>query len=259
VVWKRGSFLYTGFLLFSWAGSLVAQDGAVSGLPFGVGEELVYQVRSNRFGKIGDGTMRVEGPDLVRGHAAYLLHFEVDGRVGPFKIADLTRSWLDPARFAALRYEKTERHPLSKRREEVELFPSELRWSDRDGEGGELVSDDPLDELSFIYLLRTLDFGDSDELSISRHYQAERNPVVVRLVGREEVSLPTGLLSTLVIEMEVRDGKRFGGSGLIKLHLTDDLQRYPVRIETTMPVVGTLVLDLVSLTPGHIEEGVVSR
>src|SRR5690625_7900149 len=92
--------------------------------------------------------MRVEGPDLVRGHAAYLLHFEVDGRVGPFKIADLTRSWLDPARFAALRYEKTERHPLSKRRVEVELFPSGHVCGGRPGEGAQWAAAAPLVFLS---------------------------------------------------------------------------------------------------------------
>jgi hypothetical protein len=193
--------------------------------------------------------MRVEGPDSVRGRQTYRLHFELKGRVGPFSIEDRTSSWLDPVGPIALRYEKRERHPLSSRVEEVELFPTELRWAGADGEGGKTLTDQPLDELSFICLLRTLELEVGTEISLERHYQAERNPVVVRAVRRERVALPSGVFSTVLFEMEVRDGRRFNGSGVIRLYLTDDLHRYPVRIETAMPVIGTMVLELEALTP----------
>lgn len=227
---------------------LCAQS-APPALPFGIGEELVYQVRSARFGKVGNGVMRVEGPERVRGESTYRLHFEVEGRVGPFKIEDRTWSWIEPRGLASLRYEKRERHPLSTRSEAVDLFPEELRWEAEDGSGGEMLTDDPLDELSFIYLLRTLELGDGAELALSRHYQVERNPVLVRLIGREDIELPVGRLPTLIVEMQVRDGRRFNGSGVIRLYLTDDLNRYPVRIETSMPVVGLMTLELTALTP----------
>jgi hypothetical protein len=245
------------FLLASIAqGGPEAQPPA-SPLPFGIGEELVYQLHASRFGKVGKGTMRVEGPDSVRGRAAYLLHFDVQGRVGPFKVEDCTRSWLDPVGPSALRYEKRERHPLSTRVEEVELFPAEYRWAAADGEAGEILTDRPLDELSFIYLLRTLDLDVGAEFSLDRHFQANRNPVLVRVIRKEKVTLPSGVFSTILVEMEVRDGRRFNGSGLIRLYLTDDAYRYPVRIETSMPVVGTMVLELEALTPasGSLLEG----
>jgi hypothetical protein len=226
--------------------------------PFGIGEELVYQLRAARFGRVGTGTMRVEGPDSIRGRPTYRLHFDIKGRVGPFNIEDCTRSWLDPTGPSALRYEKRERHPLSTRVEEVELFPAESRWQATDGASGETLTEHPLDELSFIYLLRTLDLEDGAEFSLDRHYQAERNPVLVRVLGRERVALPSGVFSTILVEMRVRDGRRFNGSGLILLHLTDDAQRYPVRIETAMPVVGKMVLELEALTPASgppLQEG----
>ncbi len=220
-----------------------------SPFPFGIGEELVYQLRATRFGRVGTGTMRVEGPDSIRGRPTYRLHFDVQGRVGPFSIEDCTRSWLDPDGPAALRYEKRERHPLASRVEEVDLFPAELRWAATNGEAGTTVTDHPLDELSFIYLLRTLELDDGAEISLSRHYHAERNPVLVRVLRRERIALPSGVFSTVLVEMQVRDGRRFNGSGVIRLYLTDDAHRYPVRIETSMPVVGTMVLDLEALTP----------
>lgn len=230
------------------AGALAAQAPAPP-LPFGIGEALVYQVRAGRLGKIGTAMLRVEGPDSIRGRESYRLNFELKGRVGPFAVDDQTRSWIDPVRLTALRYEKRERHPLSSKNEEVELFPAERRWASADGAAGATPSDQPLDELSFIYLLRTLELEDGAEIPLERHYQAEKNPVLVRVVRREKVALPSGVFATVLVEMHVRDGKRFNGSGVIRFNLTDDADRYPVRIETAMPAVGALVLELEALTP----------
>jgi hypothetical protein len=228
--------------------ALAGQDPGRS-LPFGIGEELVYQVRAGRFGKIGTGTMRVEGPESIRGQETYLLHFDVKGRVGPFSIEDCTRSWLDPAGPTSLRYQKEERHPLSSNSEAVDLFPGENRWVAATGETGATLTGLPLDELSFIYLIRSLELEPGAEISLNRHYHAERNPVLLRVLRREQITLPSGVFPAILVEMQVRDGKRFNGSGTIRLHLTDDANRYPIRIETSMPVVGALVMELEALTP----------
>jgi len=48
--------------------------------------------------------------------------------------------------------------------------------------------------------------------------------------------------------MRVRDPRRYRGEGVIRIHITDDRCRLPVRIQSTMPVVGTTVLTLESHT-----------
>ena len=42
--------------------------------------------------------------------------------------------------------------------------------------------------------------------------------------------------------MRVRDPRRYRGEGVIRIHLSDDAGRVPVRIESRMPVVGTAVM-----------------
>lgn len=239
------------FFLMTWLlpGGLAAQSAGAPALPFGAGESLVYRVNSVRFGGIGRGEMKVDGIEEVRGVSTYRVEFAMEGRVGPFRIEDRTRSWIDPAGPASLRYEKRERHPLATKTEEVDLYPAEMRWEAADGRSGELLTGVPLDELSFIYLVRMIDLEEDSEVSVTRHYEADRNPVKLRLVGRERLPLPVGVFEVRIIEMQVKDGDRFKGSGLIRLYLTDDSRRYPVRIETTLPVVGKLVLDLEALTP----------
>lgn len=230
-------------------GKLWAQSHSTDALPFGTGESLVYRVSSVRFGGIGSGTMRVVGWEEIRGRSTYQVEFELQGKVGPFTIEDRTRSWFDPVGPTSLRFEKRERHPLATKSEAIELYPTESRWSAEDGRSGKLLTENPLDELSFIYLVRMIAMEVDAEVSLTRHYEEERNPVKLRLVGRERLPLPAGVFPVRIVEMQVRDGKRFNGSGVIRLYLTDDDKRYPVRIETTLPVVGKLILDLEALTP----------
>jgi hypothetical protein len=46
--------------------------------------------------------------------------------------------------------------------------------------------------------------------------------------------------------MRVRDPRRYRGEGVIRVNLSDDACRIPVRIESRMPVVGAAVMLLAS-------------
>lgn len=225
----------------------VEAQSSAPAVPFAVGEELTFQARSSRFGSLGTGVMSVEGGETVRGRRTYLLSFRFRGRVGPAVVEDRTRSWFDPRGLASLRYEKHERSPLSSRTEEVEMYPAARRWEAADGTVGGSVTDAPLDELSFLYFLRTLPLADGDAYSLDRHFDPRRNPVRVRVVGRSRLSVPAGEFSTVEVEMRVKDPDRYGGEGVIRMFLTDDARRIPVRIVSSMPVVGSVTLSLRSV------------
>jgi hypothetical protein len=213
-------------------------------LPFAVGERLEYigKVR----GITGRGTMWVDGPVLVRGVSTYELHFDFSARVGPMSVVQRTVSWLDPERMAVLRFAKHERRILARRDEDVELFPDERRWRAKNGESGESPTDAPLDELSFIYFIRTLPLGSDSTLSFSRHFDAQRSPTTVRVVGHEQITTGAGTIATTVVEMRVRDPEHYRGEGTIRFSISDDRCRLPVRIESTIPDAGTVVLTLAS-------------
>jgi len=232
--------------------SLPTEAAAQDRLPFFVGEELTYRLRVGTVGTIGQGSMKVEGPVDVRGRQTYLLRFDVRTRVGPVRVVDQTTSWLDPARMAAMRFRKHERHPLASHDEEVELFPGERRWSDAGGNTGRSPTDAPLDELSFMYFVRTLPLTPDAVYHFNRHFEIDRNPITVRVLGRETVTVGAGEFATILVEMRVRDPRRFKGEGIIRLNISDDRCRLPVRIESTMPVAGKTVLLLESHThPQH--------
>jgi hypothetical protein len=228
-------------------------------LPFAVGERLGYRVRVGKLGDVGRGAMSVEGPADVRGQSVYRLRFEFGTRVGPVKVVNRTESWLDPERMTALRFHKREKHPLNTQEQQVELYPDQGRWHDAKGGAGELPCAHPLDELSYIYYLRTLPLPNDTSFSFEHHFDAARNPTVIRVVGRETVTTPAGEFRTVVVEMRVRDGRHYKGDGVIRLNLSDDAARLPVRIQSQLPVVGAAVLTLESVVRGGAPERTLAR
>ena len=222
-------------------------------LPFAVGERMEYVVSVSKFGDVGRGTMWVDGLAQLRGHETMVLRFELQAGKGPIRASDKTVSWLDARRMTALRYDKQERHPLSRRGESVELYPEAHRWVDAQGVSGETATDAPLDELSFLYFLRTVSLAGDSAWRFDRHFDAAKNPTTVRVVGRRTLVTRAGEFRTIQLEMRVRDPRRYKGEdGIIRLDLSDDERRVLVRMESTMPVLGKTVLLLDRLTMGAL-------
>lgn len=236
--------------------AMLARAGAQgTQLPFDVGERLRYRVTLGRLGAVGEGEMSVDGPEAVRGTETLVLRSQVSARVGFVKTTERAQSWIDPTRMTALRYLKRTQRALTRDDEQhVELFPEQRRWEDQRGHSGESPTNAPLDELSFIYYLRTLPLDADTTDTVVRHYDAARNPITVRVLGRDTVRTSAGTFPSIVVEMRVKDPRRYGGEGVIRLHLSDDAFRYPVRIESSIPVLGATVLTLESVTrpPRHL-------
>lgn len=216
--------------------------------PVQPGEVLTYRAISGRFGHFGAGSMRVEGPVEVRGEQALQLAFDFRGRVGLFRIEDRTRSWVSAEDLSSLRYHKQERTPLGSRSEEVEIYPDEGRWTDASEEQGETVCGHPLDELSFLYFIRTLPLEDGAEYTLNHHFDPERNPVSLKVLRRESTKVPAGVFETVVVEMRVRDER----VSAMRLYISDDDLRIPVRIESSAPWVGSTRLLLERVSRGTV-------
>jgi hypothetical protein len=155
----------------------------------------------------------------------------------------------------SLRFHKVERHPLSKREERVDVFPAERRWENAAGEAGQTPTEAPLDELSFIYFLRTVSLAAGGATRYDRHFEAARNPTLVTVQGRETLVTPAGTFETVVVEMRVRDGRYGDQGGAVRVHFSDDARRLPVRIESAVPMAGKAVLTLESYAAGDACRG----
>jgi hypothetical protein len=225
-------------------GAWPANDDAA--LPFSIGERLTYQVSVEKAGKVGKATMWVEGPIDVRGTSTYLLRFDSQIKIAFMTGVSRSSSWFDPLRGSSLRYSKHERNPLNRQDESVDIYPDEKRWKTAAGIISDSPGDIPLDELSFMYFIRTLPLTPGAVHRFDRHFDVARNPITVRMIRREMIPTPMGELRTFLVEMRVRDARHYKGEGIILIHLTDDACRVPARIQSEMAVVGTAVLTIAS-------------
>jgi len=216
-------------------------------LPFLPGERLTYHLHINGVvGTNGRTIMSIEGSVDVRGTMTYLLRSETKAGIGPLKGSDMTESWFDPIAMRSLRFHERERRLFSTRNLQVEIYPEDKRWVDADGASGQSSTDAPLDELSFIYFLRSLPSAPDTVYQFNRHFDAARNPVVVHLMRGDTITTKVGTFATVLMEMHVRDPHRYRGEGVIRVYLSNDACRIPVRIESVIPDIGSCVLTLES-------------
>jgi len=222
-------------------GTIPVEDAA---LPFAVGEKINYEIHLGNGDKVGTATMWIEGPVDVRGTSTYLLRFDSKVRIAFLSAVSRSSSWFDPVRSSALRFIKHEQNPLTRNDESVDFYPDQKEWKTAKGETGESPSNTPLDELSYMYFIRTLAMTPGATYQFDRHFDAARNPTTVNVIRRETIPTPMGELRTVLIEMHVRDPRHYKGDGVIRINLTDDACRLPARIESTMPVVGKAILTI---------------
>lgn len=245
---SRALILPVTAVLLSLGGS-PALGQAGGALPFGVGERMTYRARVASVGTVGHGAMWIEGPVTVRGVSTFLLRFDMRAGFGPVKASDRTSSWLDTGRMTSLRFAKRERSPVVNHSEEVELYPEAALWRSAGGESGATPTNRSLDELSFIYYIRTLPLAPHAVYRVDRHFDSARNPTTVAVIRREPVTTAAGEFQTVLVEMRVRDSRRYEDTGVIRINLSDDGRRIPVRIASRMRVLGTVVLTLESYNP----------
>jgi len=218
------------------------------GLPFGPGEACTYRGTS-AMGRMGSGTFSIARDSAGEGN--WVLRFDFRGRMGIVGVENHTRSYFDPAETASFRFTKTERSPLSTKRQDVRMDRQTRRFTATSGRDatGVMPTTAPLDELSFIFFLRTLRLAEGDSYDFTRHYDPARNPVRVRVIGRGLIRVPAGDFQAVEVEMRVRDPNHYGREGVIQIHFTDDARHVPIRLESQIPVAGRMVLSLERLTP----------
>ncbi len=196
------------------------------------GERLTYDVSSARFGRLGRAEFTVNTLE----NGSLRLAFDFDARVLLFKASDHTSSELDPTTLTTIRYVKRERSPVGGRDENVTVDRASSTWQDK-GKLRILGAPDPLDELSFIYLIRSLKLAPGEERIITRHFDPARNPV--RVCASDDNG------GADIIEMHVPDKRQSSGVSVLRFHLSRDDRRVPIRIESNMPVAGRITMRLV--------------
>ena len=218
-------------------------------VPFGPGEVLTYKVKLGPFA-VGESSMRVSAIEPTRGIPTYPVEWRIEGGIPFFKVDTRFQSWIDIERLVSLRFIQDQHEGNYTRLREFEFFPKQALWKRTDNdEQGSLATPLPLDDLSFIYFVRSLKLRVGKEYRFERYFKESGNPVIVKVLRRDERVVPAGTFKTIVVQPTIRTKGLFSEGGKAELHLSDDPRRILVYLKTEVPGIS-LTLHLKSIRNG---------
>lgn len=232
-------------------GSGIRLPGAVTtteppDVPFAPGEHLIYQVKLG-FANVGEGWLRVMPMDTVHGHSTYPVELGLSASTafGLIKVRDRFQSWIDEYTLASRRFHKDQHEVSYKSQKSFDIFPERREWSRTDAEKvGATLSDQPLDEVAFMYFIRTIDLEVGEEYTYNNYFKEDGNPVVLRVLRREVKEVPAGTFNTIVVQPIIQTDGLFSEGGKAEIYLSDDAARRIVYLRSEIPVVGSITLHL---------------
>src|SRR5690606_22366256 len=219
--------------------------------PFGPGEHLVYRVKVGVF-NAGEGHMTVHAMDTVRGNPAYRAVMGIQGSLLGLGVDDEYTTWFDMYTLQSWRYIRDVHQVSYESYRHYEFYPERGTWEREDNdESGPLGSLLPLDDIAFVYYIRTLPLEVGKTYTLDRYFKDEGNPVVIRVVRKDRKETEAGTFNTIVVKPVIRTDGLFGEGGDAELHFTDDERRILVYMKSNIPKFpGSLTLHLRSYQEG---------
>jgi hypothetical protein len=194
--------------------------------------------------------MTVAAIESIRGRATYHVVFTIDGGIPLLAVHDRYESWIDTVTLASRRHVQEIREGNYRRDTRYEIYPEERRYREDDDTLRTSV-DQPLDEGSFVYFIRTTHVPVGQTREFHQYFKPDRNPVIIRALRRDTVEVPSGRYPTVVVRPSIRARGLFAEDGKTELWFSDDARRILVQMNTRLAGISlSLVLrEIVSGKP----------
>jgi hypothetical protein len=230
---------------------LAVAAGFAFGAPFQAGEKLVFSVSWSDIVKAGTATLSVPGVKVFNGRKVY--HIVSTASSGPqvsafFYTRDRIDVYLDAETYTIW---KSEKHLVegTYKNDEVIYFDPVNRTAVRGVKTMRTLAE-PRDALGGFYYVRSLDLPVGGEMTVNYADGKISKPIVVKVLRKEQVTVPAGTFDTIVIEpvLEETEGI-FKQEGRIWIWVTDDDKKMPVILKSKIAI-GEILVQLESYTLG---------
>lgn len=211
---------------------LAPEAGAQARVPWAAGERASYEVRFGNL-RVGQGSMEVVKLDTVRGRPAYHTSFRVRGGVPLYRVNSVMDSWIDTRTLSSLRHIQDFEQGGSDRERQWEIFPERATYRHADEPEQPSVSQ-PLDDGSFLFFIRTVPLVTGQTYTFNRYFRPDRNPVTVRVLRRERVTVPAGTFNAVVVQPIIRTRGIFGEDGQAEIWFSDDERRIMLQMRSRL-------------------------
>jgi hypothetical protein len=206
--------------------------------PFSVGETLKYDAKLGYF-PVGEVTVSVTRIAKERGTDSFV--FTMAGQGGPpgWRVRYDMTSWVGTSDFNSLRFHRRLEQGGKIDEHGYQIVPDSARYREEGVDGDWAAPTDPLDELAFMYYLRSAPLKVGQDYSVARYFKTGYNPIQVSVTGRESIAMPGGT-STPCLALRVT-----ARGTTMRVWLTDDKRRLPAQLEIPLPF-GSVTLTLTS-------------
>ena len=221
----------------------------IAEVPFGPGEELRYKVKYGAFG-VGEARMSVAGIDTLRGHPVYATALHIKASPLWYDIDHRLSSWIDTETLVSRRFVNDQR--ARERYREYEIFPEERRVQRIDHDTTWAIpTSEPLDDIAFVYLARTLPLEVGQTYEYNRYFKEERNPIILKVLRKDKREVGAGVFNTVVVQPLIPGSSFFSEGGDAEIHLSDDERRLLVYMKVDGPVLPLkITMHLEEIRPG---------
>jgi hypothetical protein len=233
-----------------WVPEMVLMDSSAAPTPFGPGEQLVYRVKLGWF-NVGYGHLTMEGLELVDNRLVYRATMGINGRA-VVSLDDSYTTWFDIETLQSWRFTRDMNQGSYTGTRDYVFDPDRMMWERQDNdESGPLPSPVPFDEITFMYLMRTLPLEVGETYSFDRYFKDTGNPVTLEVLRKDTRETDAGEFNTIVVRPSFQDEGLFSEEGEAELHFTDDERRLLVYMWVNMPnFPGGVSLHLQSIQEG---------
>jgi hypothetical protein len=220
---------------------------------FGPGEVLTYAIK---FGPVRAGTaeLSVVGIEWANGARCYRLRSTVKSSkffATFFPVNDLTESWMDVEKMISRRYLRRIEEGNYRKNEAVQIDPARNRGFYFPRGDTVEVAPGAQDVLSILYYARGLDLDVGQGVVIQSHVDRKNAPVELRVLKREQVTVPAGTFTCGVVEPLLKTAGLFKQEGRLTLWVSDDEMRMPVIMKSKVKV-GSITAVLESYRQGTV-------
>jgi hypothetical protein len=230
--------------------STAHSDSAIAVNPraFAPGERLSYDVSFGHL-HVGHGTMLLAGPDTIRGHTAWRATFTIAGGTFLFRVRDSTVSWFDTATLSSLRFVQHISEGRYHADRDYTIYPERAAYA-RLGKPEVPSVHEPLDDASFLYFLRSVPLEVGRTYTFNRYFQPEGNPIIIRVLRREKVTVPAGTFNAIVVQPQITTPGVFSQKGHAEVWLADDSTHMMLQLKSGLTF-GSLNLYLSRYSLGN--------
>lgn len=231
--------------------SLSVMGGNAGVVPLWIGEELRYKIKYGIFG-VGEGSMGVPGIDTIGGWPTYAAEMRIKGGIPGARIDQKIYSWIDTEKLFSRRFVKDEED----RPREYDFYAEEHlvhQIQDKDTSWS-IPTSEPLDDLSLVFLARTLPLEVGQTYTFNRYFKEENNPIILKVLRKDRREVGAGEFNTIVVQPIIPESDLYSEGGNAEIHLTDDERRMVVYMKVDFYLLN-LTLHLEEFQEGAALDG----